>query len=94
MERIQFIETSPQKLKEEIGEEIKSQLNSFLEYFNPKLPEQYLTRKEVAELFKVNLSTIHSWSKNGTLKPYGIGSRVYYLRSDIEESLQRLNINQ
>ena len=90
MERIQFIETSPQKLKEEIGEEIKSQLNSFLEYFNPKLPEQYLTRKEVAELFKVNLSTIHSWSKNGTLKPYGIGSRVYYLRSDIEEKLKPL----
>lgn len=90
MKRIQFIETSPQKLKEEIGEEIKSQLNSFLENFSPKVPEQYLTRKEVAELFKVNVSTIHHWNKNGTLKPYGIGSRVYYLRSDIEAKLKPL----
>ena len=90
MEKIQFIETSPQKLKEEIGEEIKSQLKSFLEHFSPKIPEQYLTKKEVAQLLKVNVSTIHYWGKNGILPPYGMGSRVYYLRSDIEAKLKPL----
>jgi len=91
MKRIQFIETSPQKLKEEIGEEIKKQLDTFLKDFKPKQPDDYLTRREVAELFKVNISTIFQWSKKGTLKPVGINGRVYFLRSDIEKSLKPLN---
>jgi predicted site-specific integrase-resolvase len=45
----------------------------------------------VAQMFDVDLSTIHNWSKSGKLKPLGIGSRVYFLRTDIEACLIPLN---
>ena len=35
-------------------------------------PCQFLTRAEVADMFKCDLSTVHNWSKKGKLKPHGI----------------------
>lgn len=92
MSTIQFIQTTPQELQNQINEGVKSQLQDFLKHFTPKLPNEYLTRSDVAKMFNVDLSTIHNWSKSGKLKPLGLGSRVYFLRSDIEQSLQPLNV--
>ena len=91
MESIQFIKVTPDELKNQITDEVKSHLNEFLKNFKPKQPNDYLTRKEVAKLFSVDISTIHNWCKSGKLKPMGIGSRVFFLRSDIEESLTPLS---
>ena len=71
---------------------IKKQLEEFLKYYKPKKPNEYLTRQEVAQMFNVDLSTIHNWCKSKKLKPLGLGSRVYFLREDIEASLKPLNI--
>ncbi len=57
-------------------------------------PETYLTRKEVAGMFKVDLSTIHNWTKRKILTSYGLGGRVYYKLSEINESLVKLNSNE
>jgi hypothetical protein len=81
---------SPQELQNQINEGIKIQLQQFLKHFAPTPPKEYLTRKNVADMFQVNLSTVHHWSKSGKIKPLGIGSRVYYLRSDIEAILTPL----
>lgn len=91
MSTVQFIQTTPEQLQEKISEGVKNQLQDFLKNFKPKQPNEYLTRSEVADLFKVDLSTIHNWCKSGKLKPMGIGARVYFLRSDIEKSLTPLN---
>lgn len=91
MEQVQFIQYTPQQLQEEIQKGIKSQLEDFLKHFKPKQPNDYLTRQEVADLFKVDLSTIYNWQKSGKLKPYGIGARVYFLRADIDNCLIPLN---
>ena len=88
---IQFIQTSPEQLKEQIADVVSNQLKNFLEVYKPKQPNDYLTRKEVANLFKVDLSTIHNWCKSGKLNPLAIGARVYFLRSDLEQSLTPLN---
>ncbi len=66
---------------------IQKQLNEIKENFQPKVPDEYLTRNELAALLKVDLSTIHNWVKKGKLIPLGIGSRVYFKRSDIESLL-------
>jgi len=58
----------------------------------PPQPNEYLTRQEVAKMFNVDISTISNWQKSGKLKPLGIGARVYFLRSDIEQSLIPLNV--
>jgi len=92
MQTIQIIQTTPEQLKSEIHEGVKNQLEDFLKHFKPKQPNEYLTRQEVAQMFNVDLSTIHNWCKSKKLKPLGLGARVYFLRSDIEQSLQPLNI--
>ena len=91
MQTVQFISTSPVQLQASITAGVKIQLDEFLKHFTPKLPNDYLTRREVANMFNVDLSTIHNWCKSKRLKPLGMGARVYFLRSDIEASLKPLN---
>ncbi len=91
MEAIQFVATSPQDLKNEITADVKVILDDFLKHYKPIQPSEYLTRQQVAKMFGVDLSTVHNWCKSGKLKPLGIGSRVYFLRTDIEASLTPLN---
>ncbi|MFC0777679.1 helix-turn-helix domain-containing protein [Flavobacterium sp. HJSW_4] len=87
MTQIQFVATSPEKLKEEIMADLKVILHDFLKHYKPVQPHEYLTRHAVAKMFDVDISTINNWCKNGKLKPFGLGSRVYFLRSDIDSSL-------
>jgi predicted DNA-binding transcriptional regulator AlpA len=92
MATVQFIQTTPQELQNQINEGVKVQLENFLQHFKPKQPNEYLTRRNVADMFGVDISTIHNWCKSKRLNPLGIGSRVYFLRSEVEASLQPLNI--
>ena len=92
MEAIQFVGTSPQDLKNEITADVKVVLDDFLKHFAPVQPKEYLTRSDVAKMFSVDISTVHNWCKSKRLNPLGIGSRVYFLRSEIEASLQPLNV--
>ncbi|RTY81880.1 DNA-binding protein [Flavobacterium sp. GSP27] len=91
MQTIQFIQTTPEQLQSEISNGVKIQLQEFLKHFKPIQPAEYLTRQQVAKMFDVDLSTVHNWCKSGKLKPLGIGSRVYFLRTDIEACLIPLN---
>lgn len=91
MQTIQFIQYTPEQLQSEISNGVKIQLQEFLKNFKPVQPAEYLTRQQVAKMFDVDLSTVHNWSKSGKLKPLGMGSRVYFLRTDIEACLIPLN---
>ena len=91
MESIQII-TAPNEFKKEIANEVKNHLDEFLKHFKPEPPKEYLTRNDVAKMFSVDISTVHNWCKSKRLNPLGIGSRVYFLRSDIEASLTPLTV--
>ena len=91
MQQIQFIQTTPEQLQSDIANQVKEQISQFLEIYKPKQPNDYLTRRDVAEMFKVDISTVHNWCKSNKLKPLGIGNRVYFLRSDLEQCLTPLN---
>lgn len=92
MQTIQFVGTTPQELQNQINEGIKTQLTDFLKNFAPIQPKEYLTRLEVAKMFSVDISTVHNWCKSKRLNPLSIGARVYFLRSEVEASLQPLNV--
>ena len=92
MSAIQFVATTPQDLRKEITTDVKVILDDFLKHFTPIQPKEYLTRSEVAKMFNIDLSTVHNWCKTKRLNPLGIGSRVYFLRSEIESSLKPLNV--
>ena len=68
-------------------EGLQNQLTELKQNFEPKVPAEYLSRNELAEMLKCDLSTIHNWTKKGKLIPYGIGNRVYYKRSEVEAVL-------
>ncbi len=90
MKQIQFIQVTPEQLQEAIINGVKNQLENFKRHFQPKEPTEYLTRKEVSDLFKVDISTIHNWTVKGILKAYSIGRRVYYKRDEIELAIVEL----
>ncbi len=92
MQSIQFISTSPQELQNQINEGVRIQLQEFLKHFEPIQPKEYLTKRNVADMFQVDISTINNWSKSKRLNPLGIGSRIFFLRSEVEASIKSINV--
>jgi hypothetical protein len=92
MAQVQFIQTTPQELQQQINEGVKIQLQEFLKHFAPTQPKEYLTRADVAKMFSVDISTISNWQKSKRLNPLAISGRIYFLRSEVEASLKPLNV--
>ena len=47
-------------------------------------PEEYLSRKEVLALLKIDSSTLWSWEKTGYIKSFPFGGRKRYKLTDVE----------
>ena len=91
MEQLQFIGISPTAHVSLIDEILNRRLEDLKTHFQPKEPTEYLTRHEVAEMLKINLSSVHNWTKKGIITAYQIGGRVYYKRQELEASIIELN---
>jgi excisionase family DNA binding protein len=69
-------------------EALYKQIQSIKERSTPDTSQEiYLTRKEVAEMLKIDVTTVNNWRKSGTLIAYQIGARVYYKKSEVEASI-------
>ena len=79
------------ELKGLIRSEIALELTKQFSQLDISSAEEFLTRKETAEFLKVSLVTLHHWSKQGILKPYKLGSRTYYNRKKIIETINNSN---
>lgn len=90
MKTIQFVQVTPEQFKDSILQGVKDQLEELKKQYQPKEPEEFLSRAEVAKLLKVDISTVHNWGKAGKLKRHGLGNRVYYKRSEVEQAIQEL----
>ncbi|MBS9768314.1 MAG: helix-turn-helix domain-containing protein [Flavobacteriaceae bacterium] len=90
METIQLIGISPEQIQNAILSGVKNQIDELKKSFAPKEPTEYLTRNEVADWLKIDLSTLHNWTKKGKLNAYGIGSRVFYKRHEVENAIIKL----
>jgi len=71
-------------------ENVLLELENFKKNFKPKEPTTYLTRNEVASMFKINLSSVHNWCKNGTLQAYQISGRVIFKLEEVESAIVKL----
>lgn len=81
---------SPEQLGNLFDEVITSKFNDLKKHFQPKEPNEYLTRVDVAEMLKIDLSSVHNWTVKGILISYQIGGRVYYKRAEVESSIIEL----
>jgi len=86
-----FTGITPEEQENRILARIKSEFENLKKEFQPKQPTEFLTRSQVKELLDVDLSTVHNWTKRGKLQAYGIAGRVYYKRSEVEQSIKPLN---
>lgn len=91
MEQIKIIQVTPEQLQKSISDILRTQLEEFSKTVSSKDPDELLTRKETAELLKINLATLWSWTKSGKLNSLGLGNRVYYKRSEIEMAFVEIN---
>ena len=69
---------------------LTQEVRELKETFKPQLQTRYLTRQEVADLFKVSLVTIHDWTNKGLLKKHRIGNKVRYKQHEIELALKEV----
>ncbi|WP_299529075.1 DNA-binding protein [Ulvibacterium sp.] len=89
---IQFINTTPEELLEEVDKRLEEKLEIIKKNFQPKEPTQYVTRNYVAEeMLFCDLSTVHNLTVRGILKKYGIGGRVLYKRREVEDAIIALD---
>ncbi|MDT0687833.1 helix-turn-helix domain-containing protein [Autumnicola psychrophila] len=86
----QLHNTTPKQLQDAILQGVKKQLEELKKQYQPKEPEEYLSRSEVAKMLKVDIMTVHNWSKKGKLKKHALGNRVYYKRSEVEQAIVEL----
>lgn len=77
---------------QEITNGITTRLDSLEKNFQPKEPNQYMTRSEVIDMLQITFGTLNNWCKNGKLKPLGIGGRIYFLRAEVEKSLKPITL--
>ena len=87
---IQLIQITPEELTKVVTDKLALKLSMLNAEAKKPKKEEYLSREEVAKLFKVDLSTIHNWRKRGVLKACQIGGRVYFKLSEIENAIVEL----
>lgn len=80
---------TPAELRELIKDVVSQCLEEKLPAAETVKEDQLLSISEVADFFSVTLVTIHAWSKSGLLKKYRIGSKVYFKKSEMIESLKK-----
>ncbi len=66
---------------------LKDEIKEIKQNFTPKMPTEYLSRTEVSEILKCDISTVHNWTVKKKLKAYGIGNRVLYKRNEVEAAI-------
>lgn len=49
--------------------------------------EEYLSRKEIAELFNISLPTLRKYCLDGQIPSHKLGKKVLFKRSEIEQGL-------
>ncbi len=46
-------------------------------------PDEFITRQDVADMFKITLPTVHAWMNAGILKPYKIANKTRFIRGEV-----------
>lgn len=85
-----IIQVSTNELTTLIQQCVTSAFQKTSKEVNTSSESEYLTRQEVAKLFKCKVHTVYKWTVQGKLKSYGIGSRVLYKAHEVNNALIEL----
>lgn len=90
MDKIILHSTPVPELCAMIGDIFREEFQKF-KSTNPSSQQknsEYLSRKEVCELLKISMATLHYYTKDGILQGYRIGGRVLYKLSEVETAVE------
>lgn len=95
MENIILHSTPLKDFRDIIGSIVEEKLQQFRPVEPPQTSAkgEYLTRKEVCDLLRISLSTLHYYSKDGTLQSYRVGGRILYKSVEVQSSIQSIQSN-
>ena len=82
MENIVLTQMSVDELKSIISEIVSEE---FKKIHPPAEEKQFITRKETAAILRISLPTLTEWCKEGKVPAYKIGSRVRFVKKEIEQ---------
>ncbi|WP_185269182.1 helix-turn-helix domain-containing protein [Chryseobacterium indologenes] len=71
-----------QQLKDSLIPELTANIKKDLGLKNDT---EYLTREDVCSILKINKTTLWRWMKEKRIPSYGIGNRVYFIRSEVDQ---------
>ena len=91
MQHIAITQLSPEDLKTLFKELLEREISPLKEKSIKKLVDPIYSREEASERLKIDLSTLHRWTKQGKISAHAIGSRVYYKESSIQNALIEIN---
>ena len=69
---------------------IDKKFEDLKKFYQPKEPTKYLTRRQVAEMISMDISSVHNLTTTGILTKYQISGRVLYIRSEVESAIIKL----
>ena len=78
------------RISKVVNKAVSSALDDYFEKQQKQDGFELLTRQQVAAIYSVSLVTLRDWEKSNIIvKPIRKGSRVYWLKSDIMNDIQR-----
>lgn len=89
---IQFLQTTPEQLSEQIFNNVKSLLLDFKKSLSIPDPNELMSRSQVCDYLQIDSSTLWTWTNKGKVKAYGIGNRRYYKKNELLQSLVPLKV--
>jgi excisionase family DNA binding protein len=85
----QLILTTPDDLRSIIREELGS-IN--IERSPAQKDSELLKRVDVAEMFGITLTTVHSWMNSGLIPFHRISGRVFFKKSEVLQAMKQVKI--
>jgi ferric iron reductase protein FhuF len=95
MTEVTLINTSKQDLLQAVEGVLEFRFSEMLKELKrdrEKPSEDILTRKALKELLDVSYPTMQVWEKQGILRRRTMARRVYYLKSEILEALEKSRV--
>ena len=80
---------SKEELEDLIGKSLEEAFKNNLSNSTPD--QELLTREQACMLLKVDPSTLWRWTNKGKVTAYGIGSRRFYKKEELMNSLIKLD---
>jgi excisionase family DNA binding protein len=93
MENIILHSTPLKDFRDIIGNVIEEKLKQFSPEAQQNQNIGYITRKEVCNMLRISLSTLNSYSKDGTLQGYRIGGKILFKSAEIEHAIHQIQAN-